>query len=157
MTIRWGKWDIEMNIIYSKRAAKSINKINNPFKQNIKEAIEHLPTGDVKKLQGYKNTYRLRVGNYRILFIWIIKSKLLMSFQEVQHIKNGGIIMTATRQQLRDMIDIVDAKELNILYYILCKFISESAPMPDEIEAIRLGRDEIRRGETVSHDEIDWR
>jgi len=26
----------------------------------------------------------------------------------------------------------------------------------DEIEAIRLGREEIRRGEFVSHDEIDW-
>jgi mRNA interferase RelE/StbE len=53
---------------YSKRAAKAISKINNPFKQNIKEAIEKLPSGDVKKLQGCKNAYRLRVGDYRILF-----------------------------------------------------------------------------------------
>ena len=64
--------------------------------------------------------------------------------------------MSATRQQLRDIIDIVDSSELGLLYQILIKFIPESAPMPDEIEAIRLGRDEIRRGETVSHDEIDW-
>ena len=33
---------------------------------------------------------------------------------------------------------------------------SESVPLPDEIEAIHLGRNEIRRGETVGHDEIDW-
>jgi mRNA interferase RelE/StbE len=25
-------------------------------------------TGDVKKLKGFKNKYRLRVGNYRVLF-----------------------------------------------------------------------------------------
>jgi len=53
---------------YSKRAAKAISKISNPFKQNIREAIEKLPAGDVKKLQGQKNAYRLRVGDYRILF-----------------------------------------------------------------------------------------
>ncbi|MCL2605154.1 MAG: type II toxin-antitoxin system RelE/ParE family toxin [Defluviitaleaceae bacterium] len=57
-----------MKPTYSKRAAKAINRINNPFKQNIKEAIENLPSGDIKKLQGYKNAYRLRIGDYRILF-----------------------------------------------------------------------------------------
>lgn len=67
-----------------------------------------------------------------------------------------GFIMTATRQQLRDIINIVDTEELGVLYQVLIKFIPESVPLPDEIEAIRLGRDEIRRGETVSHDEIDW-
>jgi len=54
--------------VYSKRAVKAIGKISNPFKQTIKEAIEKLPAGDVKRLRGYKNAYRLRVGDYRILF-----------------------------------------------------------------------------------------
>ena len=58
----------KMKLIYSRRAAKAISKINNPFKKNIKEAVEKLPAGDVKKLQGYRNAYRLRVGDYRILF-----------------------------------------------------------------------------------------
>ena len=64
--------------------------------------------------------------------------------------------MTATRQQLRDIIDVVDSNELGILYQVLIKFIPEAKPMPDEIEAIRLGRNEIISGETVSHDDIDW-
>lgn len=64
--------------------------------------------------------------------------------------------MTATRQQLRDIIDVVDSAELSVLYQVLIKFIPETVPMPDEIEAIHIGRDEIRRGETVSHDEINW-
>jgi len=65
-------------------------------------------------------------------------------------------MMVATRQQLRDIIDVIDSNELGVLYQVLIKFIPEAVPMPDEIEAIRLGRDEFRRGETVSHDEIDW-
>jgi len=80
-----------------------------------------------------------------------------MYSQEERLIKIERVfIMTATRQQLRDIIDIVDSNELGVLYQVLVKFIPESVPMPDEIEAIRLGRDEIRRGETVSHDEINW-
>jgi len=64
--------------------------------------------------------------------------------------------MEATRQQLRNIIDIVDSKELDVLYQVLIKFIPESIAMTDEINAIRLGQDEIRRGETIKHDEIDW-
>jgi hypothetical protein len=80
-----------------------------------------------------------------------------MFSQGEQHIKIERVFsMTATRQKLRDIIDVVDSNELGVLYQVLIKFIPESAPMPDEIEAIRLGRDEIRRGEIVSHDEIDW-
>lgn len=57
-----------MQIEYSRQAAKAISRINNPLKQRIRIAIENLPSGDVKKLQGYTNAYRLRVGDYRILF-----------------------------------------------------------------------------------------
>jgi len=64
--------------------------------------------------------------------------------------------MVATRQQLRDIIDIVDSSELGVLYQVLVKFIPEDIPMPDEVEAIRLGRKEICNGDAVSHDEVDW-
>lgn len=32
------------------------------------DAIEGLPAGDVKRLEGRRNEYRLRVGGWRILF-----------------------------------------------------------------------------------------
>ena len=64
--------------------------------------------------------------------------------------------MNVTRQQLRDIIDVVSSQELNVLYQVLIKFIPEDEPMFDEIEAIRAGREEIKRGETVSHDDINW-
>ena len=34
----------------------------------ILKAIKDLPYGDVKKLQGRAEDYRLRVGDYRIIF-----------------------------------------------------------------------------------------
>jgi hypothetical protein len=80
----------------------------------------------------------------------------MFSQGELPIIIKRGFIMTATRQQLRDIIEVVDSTEIGVLYQLLVKFIPETMPMSDEIEAIRLGRDEIRRGETVSHDEIDW-
>ena len=45
---------MQMDIIYSKRAVKAISKLNNPFKQNIKMAIEKLPSGDVKNCRATK-------------------------------------------------------------------------------------------------------
>ena len=57
-----------MEITYSKTAVKSIRHLNEPIKSNIKNAIEKIPQGDIKKLAGYTNIYRLRVGNYRIIY-----------------------------------------------------------------------------------------
>lgn len=55
-------------IVVEKEASKHIGKLDKPTKQRIKEAIEKIPDGDIKKLQGYKNDYRLRVGNLRVLY-----------------------------------------------------------------------------------------
>ncbi len=57
-----------MKIVYEKEAAKHISKMDKPSKQRIKTAIEKLPSGDVIKLQGLTDDYRLRVGDLRVLF-----------------------------------------------------------------------------------------
>lgn len=57
-----------MRLEYSKEAVKHIEALDRPTRLRIKQAIEKLPGGDVKKLVGYKKDYRLRVGNLRILF-----------------------------------------------------------------------------------------
>ena len=56
-----------MHIVYEKEAVKYIKSQDKITKKRLKEAIEKLPFGDVKKLQGYENDYRLRVGNLRVL------------------------------------------------------------------------------------------
>ena len=57
-----------MYIRYTKIAVKHIEDLDKTSKQRIKTAIEKLPFGDIKKLKGYQYDYRLRVGNFRVLF-----------------------------------------------------------------------------------------
>ncbi len=56
-----------LEIHYSKQATKFLNKQDAATRERIKNAINNLPSGDVKKLQG-SSYYRLRVGTYRIIF-----------------------------------------------------------------------------------------
>ena len=56
-----------MEINYSKQAIKFLKRQDKPTRIRIVEAINHLPAGDVKKLQGVEG-YRLRIGDFRIIF-----------------------------------------------------------------------------------------
>ena len=58
-----------MYIQYNKTAVKHIEALDKPMKLRLKTAIEKLPFGDIKKLKGFQNDYRLRVGNFRVLFL----------------------------------------------------------------------------------------
>ena len=58
-------------IIINKKAEKYINSADSSTKQRLKAAIAKLPAfGDIKKLSGYDNFYRLRVGDLRVLFTY---------------------------------------------------------------------------------------
>lgn len=57
-----------MIIRYGKNAVKHIEILDKTSKQRIKKAIEKIPSGDIKKLKGFQNEYRLRVGDFRVLF-----------------------------------------------------------------------------------------
>ena len=57
-----------MDILFSKQAKKYIEACDKPTKQRLKTAIMAIPNGDIKKLKGYDNWYRLRIGSLRILF-----------------------------------------------------------------------------------------
>ena len=61
-----------MKIIVEKDAVKDIQNISEPFKTQIKNKIQTLANypniANIKKLKNHNPTYRLRVGNYRVLF-----------------------------------------------------------------------------------------
>ena len=69
-TIAYEQGGIIILILYSKIAVKHINELDKTTKLRIKSAIEKIPFGDIKKLKGFQNDYRLRVGNLRVLFSW---------------------------------------------------------------------------------------
>ena len=50
------------------KALKFIEKQDKYQRLRIYKAIYNLPNGDIKKMAGCKNEYRLRVGNYRIIY-----------------------------------------------------------------------------------------
>lgn len=55
-------------IVYSKKALKFLKKQDKPTQKRIVDAISKLPlSGDIKKLQG-TDGYRLRIGDFRVLF-----------------------------------------------------------------------------------------
>lgn len=60
-----------MNLKLLARASKSLVRLSEPTKSRISAAIENLrkepPRGDIKHLRG-RDGYRVRVGDYRILF-----------------------------------------------------------------------------------------
>lgn len=56
------------NIKLTKKAEKFIKKQNRNIQKRILKAIIELPEGDIKKLKGMEELYRLRVGDFRIIF-----------------------------------------------------------------------------------------
>jgi len=57
-----------MNHLITKEAAKALQRMDANTRQRICSGIEKLPAGDVRKLRGYKNSYRLRIGEWRIIY-----------------------------------------------------------------------------------------
>lgn len=56
-------------IIIKKRAKKFIDKLPKQEKLRLVTAIEELPNGsDIKKMKGYDDLMRLRVGDYRVVY-----------------------------------------------------------------------------------------
>jgi mRNA-degrading endonuclease RelE of RelBE toxin-antitoxin system len=63
-----------------KQAAKYLDRLNEPMKGRILDALEKLAAvwktasrssneeGDIRKLRGQETAYRLRIGDYRVLF-----------------------------------------------------------------------------------------
>lgn len=56
-------------IIIKKKAKKFIDKLPKTERIRVAKAIKMLPNGeDIKKLKGYTDLLRLRVGDYRIIY-----------------------------------------------------------------------------------------
>ena len=63
---------------------------------------------------------------------------------------------TITLKQLHNIVDIVNPQEYELIYKLLIKFIAETEPMDDEIEAAERLDNAIINGDTVGFDDIDW-
>jgi mRNA interferase RelE/StbE len=78
------------SVNFKKHALKELAKINEPFYSHIKQAIYSLadnpcPQG-YKKLKG-RDGYRIRVGNYRIIYD-VFESELVVDIIALGHRKD---------------------------------------------------------------------
>lgn len=59
---------MKYQIFIEKKAQKFIKRLSKHDKERLLKAIFGLPQGDVKSIQGYDGYFRLRVGDYRIIY-----------------------------------------------------------------------------------------
>ena len=57
-------------VIYSRDAEKYLDGQTNATRKRIMDAVDDLPQGDIRKLNG-RAGYRLTVGGFRVLFDYI--------------------------------------------------------------------------------------
>ena len=69
-----------MNVEYSKDFEKSVKKLSGKMLDAIRRVITEFKTAenikditDCKKLVGYRNVYRIRIGDYRAFFTFHIE------------------------------------------------------------------------------------
>lgn len=91
-----GDWkeSVYVKIIYAKASVKVIGNMDKPTKKRIKTAIEGLPQGDVKPLKGSNGLYRLRVGNWRIVFSYLNADTILIEkIAPRGNVYKGGLLI----------------------------------------------------------------
>jgi len=59
---------MKYTIAIEKRAHKFIESQSKENQKRLLISIYKLPEGDIKSLQGFEDLFRLRVGNYRVIF-----------------------------------------------------------------------------------------
>ena len=64
--------------------------------------------------------------------------------------------MAPIREQLNEMIDSLPDNEQMLIFEIVKRFMSDAIATYDDLDDIEEARAEYDRGETISHDSIDW-
>ncbi|MGD0177215.1 MAG: type II toxin-antitoxin system RelE/ParE family toxin [Candidatus Bathyarchaeia archaeon] len=71
-----------MRVFLSRKAAKALRETSSDVRRRLEEKISELsrtpyPAG-CRKLRGAPNAYRVRVGDYRILYATLTKDEILV-------------------------------------------------------------------------------
>lgn len=59
-----------------------------------------------------------------------------------------------SRETIKNLIDMIDEKDIDTIYKVILKFIPEVHPDPDELQAIAQAKAD--KSPTISHDSINW-
>ena len=64
--------------------------------------------------------------------------------------------MALLTKQITDIIENLQESEQILIFEIVKRFLPDDVATADDLEAIAIAREEFRRGETISHNDIDW-
>lgn len=75
-------------VIWSKRSLKQLRQIDSRYRDAIREKVNKLvcfPSValDIKKMQGAGEKYRMRVGDYRVLFQIVKGEPVICNIEEI--------------------------------------------------------------------------
>lgn len=88
------KRDFMFEIFLTHRAEKALKSINMKLKSRIEVALDDLSYTyfprkyEIKKLKGFKNTYRIRISNYRIIYLVDFKKSSIFILSIAQRPKS---------------------------------------------------------------------
>lgn len=61
-----------------------------------------------------------------------------------------------SKETLKNLIELVPDKDIDILHQVIIKFIPSEVLEHDEIEAIEAEKTDRENNGTISHDDINW-
>jgi mRNA interferase RelE/StbE len=64
---------------YSKQADKYLSGLDRKTEQRLKDGIEKIPNGDIIPYKEKTGYFRLRIGDYRLLFKWLSNEQILIA------------------------------------------------------------------------------
>lgn len=82
---------MKYKVEFTKKALKAFLRLSESIQDNIVRKIDVLSddpysNNNVKKLQGIENCYRLRVGDYRVLYR-VLNNKVIIEIINIAHRK----------------------------------------------------------------------
>lgn len=61
-----------------------------------------------------------------------------------------------SKEMLKNLIERVPEKDIDTLYRVIVKFVPEVILEPEELDAIRAGREDRAVNGTIPHEAINW-
>jgi mRNA-degrading endonuclease RelE of RelBE toxin-antitoxin system len=124
-----------MGIRLTKQAQLDLSSFDSGTKAWLKEYILQLPLGDIRKLADFSNAFRLRVADFCIVF------------EEKPDRKARHQVAVMNREQML---------ALDAIIFVVMKIIPRPITWMEEIEAVRVGRDELKKGEVKNIEDVVW-
>jgi mRNA interferase RelE/StbE len=146
-----------MNIIYHREAAHVLDRIDKATKRRIMQAIAQLPNGDIKPLKGARGYFRLRVGDWRILFSYPdSKTIFIVDIGSRGDIYKGVYFMTTKQKDLVRLVRLLPEREAEIVLTLIGYLLPDDIATPRDLKIIAEADEALSRGEFVRHEDINW-